>query len=279
MLRTRVLVIVVLLPIAVAVIVVGGWVYVAGVLFILTGAGDEYVHLMRAGGRSPARPLVWLGIWMVSLTILIPPGPFDRLSLAGFLILATFWHLVQFERGAQEAAWDWAATIAGVFYIGGLGSFFLSVRALTEGQYWTLTVFPAIWLSDACAFLVGVFVAGRVAGIGRHAMAPRLSPRKTWEGFAAGIVGGTLAGGLLGLLGQSVAGPGSRLGFWPGALVGLAVSACGPIGDLGISMIKRQVGVKHTGAALAGHGGMLDRMDSWLVAGAVGYLCILLVVG
>jgi phosphatidate cytidylyltransferase len=279
MLRTRLLVIIVLLPIAVALIAIGGWLYIAGVFFILTGAGDEYVHLMHAGGRAPVRPLVWLGIWMIGLTPLIPVGPFDRAGLAGFLVLATFWHLIQFERGAQDSAWDWAATVAGVFYIGGLGSFFLSLRTLPGGQWWMLTVLPAIWLSDGFAYIMGVYVAGRALGIGRHAMAPRLSPRKTWEGFAAGLVGGVLGGGLVGALWLDVAGPGLGLGFWPGLLVGLAVSLLGPVGDLGISMIKRQVGVKDSGAALAGHGGMLDRMDSWLVAGAVGYFCVLLLTG
>jgi phosphatidate cytidylyltransferase len=277
MLRTRLIVSIVLVPVAVAAIALGGWWYVAGVLVVLAGAGNEYVLLMRAGGRAPARLLVVLGIGVFGLMPLFDSSPFERAGPAAFLLLATLWHLVQFERGAQETAWDWAATIAGVFYIGGLGSFFLALRQMADGQWWTLTVFPAIWLSDTSAYVMGTFVAGRLAGIGRHPMTPRLSPKKTWEGFAAGLAGGTLAGGLFGTLWQIPAGAGSPVGLGTGALVGLAVSLAGPIGDLGISMLKRQVGVKDTGAALAGHGGMLDRIDSWLTAGAAGYLCILLI--
>jgi phosphatidate cytidylyltransferase len=276
MLRTRLIVAIILVPVAVAVIALGGWLYVAGVLVILAGAGNEYSLLMRAGGRSPARGLVVLGICLFALAPLLEPAWLNQAGLAIFLVVATFWHLLEFERGEREAASDWAATLAGVFYIGGLGSFFLAVRQLPDGSWWTLTVFPAIWLSDTGAYVMGAFVAGRVAGIGRHAMTPRLSPKKTWEGLVAGVVCGVLAGALFGALWHIAAGPDSRLGGWTGALVGLVVSLVGPVGDLGISMLKRQVGVKDTGDALAGHGGMLDRIDSWLAGGAAGYLCIML---
>jgi phosphatidate cytidylyltransferase len=279
MLRARLIVAILLVPVAVAAIAIGGWAYTAGVLLILAGAGNEYVLMMRAGGRAPARLLVLAGIWLLALIPLVESRYLDRLGLAAFLAVTTGWHLVQFERGRAEAGWDWAATIAGVVYIGGLGSIFLLVRQLPQGQWWTLTIYPAIWLSDTGAYVIGAFVAGRVAGIGRHAMVPRLSPNKTWEGFTAGLIWGTLGGGIFGALWSLAAGPGSSVGFWSGALIGLVVSLIGPVGDLCISMLKRQVGVKDTGAALAGHGGMLDRIDSWLVAGAAGLVCVLSITG
>ncbi|MBI3359879.1 MAG: phosphatidate cytidylyltransferase [Chloroflexi bacterium] len=274
MLRPRLLVAIVLVPLAVGAIYLGGAWYLAGVLIVLTGAGREYVNLMRAGGRQPALPLVLLGIWFLSLAPLLAPGTLDRIGLTAFLVVATFWHLVQFERGTPNAASDWAATIAGAVYIGALGSFFLLLRHLPEGLWWTAIVYPSIWLSDTGAFVGGNFLAGRF--LGRHAMVPKLSPKKTWEGFVSGVVWGTAFGALFGAFWEIASGPGSRLGFWPGAIVGLVVSLAGPIGDLAISMLKRQVGLRDTGNALAGHGGMLDRIDSWLVAGAAGYYCILL---
>jgi phosphatidate cytidylyltransferase len=190
MLRTRLIVAIVLVPVVVITIALGGWPYLAGVVLVLASAGGEYAQLMRAGGRSPARALVVVGICLFGLAPLFEPEWLAQGALAAFLIAATFWHLLQFERGESQAAWDWAATVAGVFYIGGLGSFFLAVRELPGGAWWTLTVFPAIWLSDTGAYVVGAFVAGRALGLGRHPLAPRLSPKKTWEGLAAGVLAG-----------------------------------------------------------------------------------------
>lgn len=274
MLRLRLIVSIILVPVAIAVIALGGPWYIAGILIILVGAGREYVHLMRAGGRAPSLPIVISGIVLLSLAPLFRPGSLDRIGLAAFIFFATLWHLIQFERGVPNAALDWAATLAGAIYIGVLGSFFLLIRHLPDGLWWTVTVYPAIWLSDTGAYVTGSFMAGRL--LGRHAMVPRLSPKKTWEGFVGGLVWGVVFGGIFAAFWGIAAGPASPFGFWSGALVGLAVSLAGPIGDLAISMLKRQVGLKDTGNALAGHGGMLDRIDSWLVAGAAGYYCILL---
>jgi phosphatidate cytidylyltransferase len=94
-------------------------------------------------------------------------------------------------------------------------------------------------------------------------MAPHLSPSKTWEGYAGDVVSGILAGTLLFGL--------SGLGFVHGAVLGLLLGALTPIGDLGVSMIKRQARVKDTGRLIPGHGGALDRADSLLVAAVVGY--------
>ncbi len=94
-------------------------------------------------------------------------------------------------------------------------------------------------------------------------MMPRLSPKKTWEGYAGGIVTGVTSGVLLMGL--------SDLGWIHGAILGVLVSAIAPVGDLGVSMIKRQVGVKDTGWLIPGHGGALDRVDSLLIASVIGY--------
>jgi phosphatidate cytidylyltransferase len=80
-----------------------------------------------------------------------------------------------------------------------------------------------------------------------------------------------VGGGLLALFWGLGAGPGSGLTWQTGTVLGLLVGALGPVGDLGVSMLKRQTGVKDTGSLLAGHGGALDRLDSWLIAVTVGY--------
>ncbi len=112
-------------------------------------------------------------------------------------------------------------------------------------------------------------------------MSKRLSPKKSWEGYFAGIVFATLGTAGLALLWQYLA------GVWPGslesatlitplnaALLGLIVSVLTPLGDLGESMIKRQFGAKDSGNLLPGHGGVFDRIDSWLWAGILSYFVI-----
>ena len=110
-------------------------------------------------------------------------------------------------------------------------------------------------------------------------MARRTSPTKTWEGFFGGVVWGAVFGGLLAELWQrfGAVSP-DLLGWREGVVIGVLVSVAGTVGDLGISMLKRQAGLKDTGRMLAGHGGVLDRIDSWLLAGAVSYYFILWIV-
>lgn len=278
MLRQRLIVSIVLIPPGLFAIHRGGGWYLALLLVFFLLAGREYSQIMRRAGHRPAEAIV---VGAIALLCLIPVltsqadyvGLADRWSPEGgvlvlTLIAATAWHLLEFERGLPNSGSDWAVTIAGAVYLGWLGSYFLRLRNLPDGQWWTLVVLPAVWLSDTGAYAFGRW-------FGRHPLAPRLSPKKTWEGFFGGLVWGTAFGALLGGLWRLGAGDASAVNAAHGALVGFIVSLVGPIGDLGVSMLKRQVGVKDTGSALLGHGGMLDRVDSWLIAAAVGYYVVL----
>jgi phosphatidate cytidylyltransferase len=102
-------------------------------------------------------------------------------------------------------------------------------------------------------------------------MAPRLSPKKTWEGFAGGVLTSTLSGALIGALWGLVT---PALTPGRGAFLGLALGVLTPLGDLGESMIKRQFGEKDSSHLLPGHGGVFDRIDSWLWAAVIGYYMI-----
>jgi phosphatidate cytidylyltransferase len=191
-------------------------------------------------------------------------------ALLALLILAPLtWHLVDYERGTATAGVDFAVTVGGIFYLGGLGRYFVALRSLPDGLWWLVATLTSMWMADTGAYAVGRLV-------GRHRMAPRLSPKKTWEGYVGSVLGGGLCGGLLSVAWGLGAGPASLLNWQTGAVLGLLVGALGPIGDLGVSMLKRQIGVKDTGSLLAGHGGALDRIDSWLVAVTLGYYYVLL---
>jgi phosphatidate cytidylyltransferase len=153
-------------------------------------------------------------------------------------------------------------------YLGWLGAYFISLRQLPEGLWWVLMALPVVWIADSFAYLVG-------SRWGRRKLSPRLSPKKTWEGYLGGIAGGTLGGALLPLLWQVWSGPDSAITPWRGALLGFVLAVLTTLGDLGESMIKRQVGVKDSGTLLPGHGGVFDRIDSWLWAGVIGYYVVL----
>ncbi len=130
------------------------------------------------------------------------------------------------------------------------------LRLAPLGGEWLCYLFAVVWGTDTGAYLVG-------RAIGRHRMAPVLSPGKTWEGFVGGLVFGALAGVLALWL---LALPGSGPGTGTLVLLGVLLAAASHAGDLIESLLKREFGVKDAGNLIPGHGGLLDRLDSLLLA-------------
>jgi phosphatidate cytidylyltransferase len=270
MLRDRLAVSIFLIPLALWLAAAGGVLYLLAVLLIFTLAALEYVHLFRAGGQRPAGPLILIGVLAQIVVEHFPAlNPHGAIFVV-VIVLPLLWHLVDYERGAATSGTDFAITLGGVFYLGWTGRYFVALRALQpDGLWWLIAAVSAVWLADTGAYAVG-------RAFGRRKMSPRLSPQKTWEGFAGGVLGGALGGGVLSIFWNIGAEPGSLLTWQTGALLGALIGLLSPIGDLGISMFKRQMGMKDSGNLLAGHGGALDRMDSWLIAVPVGYYFVLI---
>jgi len=247
-------------PLAVFIIGRGGlWLFglVAALLCI---AVLEFCRMME---RKRFRPSLFSAL--ATLGVLLLDAQFPRWGLLGpgltaVLLASLTWQLAHRE-GSPVV--NWALSVAGPLYVGWCGAYIIRLRNLPEGQWWLLTVLPAIWLADSGAYFVG-------RTWGRHRLAPVLSPGKTWEGYVGGIAVGTLATAGLVALWQRWSGP---LGptLYDGLGVGLLVSTLAPVGDLVVSMIKREVGVKDTGTLFPGHGGALDRIDSALWAVVIGY--------
>lgn len=228
-------------------------------------AAWEYAHLFRS---SIDRPFPWLiigGVVVLVLARITLQFNGSNLLLSGMILFAMAVYLVAYERGCDRAATAFSLTVTGIAYLGWIGSYLISLRQLPQGLWWVLTVLPVTWIMDTSAMLVG-------RRFGRHLMVPRLSPRKTWEGYLGGITGAVIGGALLGWL-WSLASP--ELSYARGALLGLVLGILTPLGDLGESMIKRQVGAKDSSNILPGHGGIFDRMDTWLWAGVIGYYMVL----
>jgi phosphatidate cytidylyltransferase len=159
------------------------------------------------------------------------------------------------ERAPQRAGYSALAWI----YCGLLISTVAGMR-VRFGFVWVILAFVVTWLNDSCAYFAGRFM-------GKTPFYPRVSPKKTWEGFAGGMVGSVLgAVGTKGffLLVPQPAGEQFLLSWYGCVLVGLGAAVLGPIGDLTESMLKRAAGVKDSGNLIPGHGGLLDRIDALL---------------
>lgn len=184
------------------------------------------------------------------------------LALLGLTVLATLiWRM---PRGADNFVRDAAASMFIIAYLPLLGSFVGLMLAGTQGTLRIVTFVAVVCLGD-----IGGYVAGVL--FGKHKMAPRISPKKTWEGFA-----GSITFGVLGAIGFTVWGFGAP--WWGGVIMGVALVAIGACGDLIESLIKRDIGIKDMSSFLPGHGGVMDRLDSLLIAAPVAWLCLYLLV-
>jgi phosphatidate cytidylyltransferase len=264
----RLLVTIVLIPIGMAILVYGKLPYLLTIALIIGIAGWEYVNMLRLTGLKPSGLLVPLAAMLFVLM-----RGYDSFSsapwlLSLFLLVSMTWHLLDYEKGRDRAGSDFNVTVGGALYLGWIGAYLISLRNLPEGKWWILVVLPAVWLADSGAYFIG-------SRFGKHKLSPRLSPKKSWEGYLAGIVWGTLGGALLAALWRIGSGPDSAILPWRGALIGFILAVLTPLGDLGESMFKRQVGVKDSSNLIPGMGGMFDRIDSWLWAGVIGYYLIL----
>ncbi len=252
MLRTRVLSALVLIPIVGWVVWAGGWWFFAAVLFVASLAGHEFNQLMRRGGYAPATIFVLAIIGVSVFDAQLPTLDVAKPGLTWILILSISWQLFRSQNRAPTT--NWALTIAGGLYVGWLSSHAIRLRALPGGLAWTILAVLVTWGGDTTAYFVG-------SAIGRHKLWPRLSPRKTWEGLFGGVIGSMLTGVLVGYLMRQWMG---AIGPGQGLSVGLLAAVVGPLGDLAISMMKRQVNAKDSSHIIPGHGGFLDRTDSLL---------------
>ena len=248
----------------------GGWFYFIPLLALLVVAGSEYARIMHALNHNVPRWLLLPTIGLLLAAQWWGEPPLVGLVFFTALFVALVYCLWLFERGVTyDAALDWFALATGIVLLGLVaGHFFLLRRLPVNGWQWTVLALMSIWFADMGAYGVGKFVAGRFI-LGRHPLSPRLSPKKTVEGYVGGIVIGTTAA----LITANVLG----LPLLLAGLAGLAVGVLCLFGDLSISLLKREAGMKDSGKLFPGHGGALDRLDSliWAVT-IVFYLVVFL---
>ncbi len=276
-LAQRVLSAALLLPLLVVLVWWSVWsVAVTVVLATMVGLIELY-SAFRQGGYHP-RMLVGIGS---ALAIVMAIGLQSTVTFDLLLPVVTFVIVVSLvaelayhqQPGALPS---WGLTLAGAFYIAWLLSHFILLRSLSApalhdtifkqlgmqpGVAWIYYTCAITWLQDTSAYFIG-------RRFGRHKLAPILSPKKTWEGAAGGMIGAILTGVVCVLL------LGLPITLLQGALLGLVGGIVGPLGDLSESLIKRQVGLKDAGSLIPGHGGILDRADSLLFTVPILYYLI-----
>ena len=249
-------------------VIYGGVFYFLIMSIFLGGSAWEFIRLYRAVQHEPNEIVTIGGVLVIATARFFFPE-YAVPVLVLFVLLAMTAHVIAYERGRDKAGLDFTVTVAGIVYLGWLGSYLLDLRNLPDGGWWFMFILPLVWAGDTGAYSIG-------AVYGRHKMSPRLSPKKSWEGYVAGIVTAIYAGVLFAYAYSSL-GPRPLQGLidpFQGAVLGILISAITPLGDLGESMFKRQGGLKDSSNIFPGHGGFLDRIDSWIWGAAIGYFII-----
>jgi phosphatidate cytidylyltransferase len=255
---SRILISLVLLPVILGIVWLGSWWLFAAALI----GGLIALHELYVMGRG-LRPLVLGGYVGLILTLLgAEMGEISWMVGGIFATIVIAFVVFGFSDARPSATAAISLTLLGVVWVGGGLASFILLRDIPEhGRLAVFTVLIAVFADDTAAYFVG-------RTIGRHKMAPTISPGKSWEGF----VGGTIAAMAVAFFAMYDQG---FLTDFEAVALGAAIAVSSTLGDLFESAIKRDLGVKDSGRLLAGHGGVLDRIDSILWAGPAAFYVVL----
>lgn len=271
----RALVTLILGPLALYLVFLGGWFFFLPVTAVLLIATAEYLNMIQKIGWSVSRLLLY---FIVLLQLIMAQWPgfgltsadlFAPITFASLLLTMAYALWLYEQNKSNTTIADWFAMIGGMIVLGWVGGHLIRIQNLESMAWqWTILALVATWIADTGAYLVGRFLAGKV--LGKHQLTPRLSPNKTIEGYLGGVV--------LSIGATILAAYWLQLPLGAAAWIATAVSLLGPLGDLSMSMLKRQAGVKDSGILFPGHGGALDRVDSLIWSVAIAYYLILWIV-
>ncbi|MBM2840320.1 MAG: hypothetical protein HW412_848 [Bacteroidetes bacterium] len=267
-LTVRILVAVVGIPLILLLTLAGGF-YFFCFIALVSGIGlNEYYALAQAKGLRPQR---WLGLlfgFCVNAAFMFEkvqsllgewlPESMAQLFLIEFLLFVPLILFVELFRNNGSALNNIASTLAGVCYVSVCLGSLVAIRELfplneSWGAYTVIAVFASIWICDSAAYFAGT-------NFGKHKLFERVSPNKTWEGTIAGFIG-AVAGFVVA---QSIALP--FMLMTDAIICGCIVGVFGQLGDMVESLLKRDAGVKDSSSLIPGHGGVLDRFDSLIIA-------------
>ena len=247
-------------------------------LLVALLAVREFYDLAEACQFHPYRWLGFVATAILLLRVALPWAvavPGTDLLLVGF-VLAILVRALTLPQRLNQSLSEASITLMGIVYPGLMVALLGAIRLnpAGEGPLWLLFLLVTVWVGDTAAYYVG-------RAWGRHLMAPHVSPKKTWEGAAASLLGAFVVGGLMGwglpalssglTLTASLPDPATNTGFriLVAGLLAVLLNIAAQIGDLAESVFKRGAHIKDSGTLLPGHGGVLDRIDALLLAAPV----------
>lgn len=237
---------------------------------LAVGAVEVSRALHRVGMNAATVPIIIGTVAIVTgsyfaglrdVTASIPSNTLMLATLGATVLAALVWRM---PGGAEGYVKDAAASLFIIGYLPLLGAFAGLMLAGESGGLRVLTFVAVVVASDTGGYAAGIL-------FGKHQMAPRISPKKTWEGFAGSLLSGVVVATAMSVFLLDVS-------FWVGLILGPTLVVTGACGDLIESLIKRDVGIKDMSSVLPGHGGVMDRLDSLLVAAPVAWMVMYLFV-
>jgi phosphatidate cytidylyltransferase len=249
----------VLIPLVIWVVLAAPfWVFAAVLAAVGMLAFHEFDQIAAAQGIVRAGPPGMAA----GLVLLFFPEPFLAVVIAALMAMTLSLRVPDLASGLAGAA----VFLLGVMYIFGAWRCAIGLREINPHSHWLMIALLVSWAGDTAAFYIG-------RAFGKHKVAPRVSPGKSWEGCAGSVAGGMLAVGIY----AHYLIPAEPLG----SVLALAAAAnvAGQMGDLCESAFKRGAGMKDSGTMLPGHGGWLDRIDSSLFSVPVVYVIRVLIMG
>lgn len=244
--------------IAMSCIMYGKWAILLMLLFIIFVASKEYVQILEHKGFYPSLKVMFLAQVIIGVIAYFQRFDLVAVALTFCAIGAFMWVLF---RGRQPYIANVATTVLGMIYCGWFPLHLIFLRNLSSDRFHDGLGFVVLMFTAVLATDIGCYYAGR--HLGKHKLAPVISPNKTIEGS----IGGAIAA----VIGALIIGYFIGLEWYFSVMLGLLCTIFGQIGDLCESLIKRDAGVKDSGHSLPGHGGFLDRTDSFILTIPVMY--------
>lgn len=243
-------------------ILIGDYATMAYFMIVAGICAGEFYYMLRSDAKLPNE-----AIGITGAVLYVPAVYFWGLTgimvvAIGTLLALLVWYVFWLKARVQDVG----VSMFGALYTGLLLCGFVVIRASVGGIWGGVALFVlflSVWANDAFAYLFG-------SKFGKHKLAPRISPKKTWEGFSAGLVGSCVFWVVLTFV------PGVTMDIWMAVLFGVICAAMEVFGDLAESRIKRNSGFKDSGTLMPGHGGLLDRCDSLFMASITSALLLLM---